>query len=522
MVCSNWEGGNGVYGVNLPLMQSLAKPASDYANATDSSTLPNVFATIFSTIACPTISITKANDTTGPVAPGTAVGYTLTLHVTNGPVASATVVDQLPADMGAPTSILPSGTYDSTPNTITWSLSNVTDGQTLTYTAVVAASATNGEALTNSATITDGPRAGDGCSSNSTVTVVVTPPSPTISITKANDTTGPVAPGTAVGYTLTLHVTNGPVASATVVDQLPADVGAPTSILPSGTYDSTPNTITWSLSNVTDGQTLTYTAVVAASATNGEALTNSATITDGPCAGDGCSSNSTVTVVVTPPSPGQPNVSIAKLVNGAKSVTITGGQTSTLTYTIQVQNTGDAASTTPFVLTDNDFPAFFTGSPTVTCTLNNVSQTCSYADLTGSGIDLGFIQPGDTWNISVSGSATPNTGTDVGSSPHVNAAYPLPGAGSVDILGRVPARPADRWLPHQQRLRLRELHTPSASAGHPPGPEDRDRQGGQPDPPRRGWRIGDLHLHRHQPRPDCPHQRHGHRQQVRAAHVRER
>ncbi len=49
------------------------------------------------------MSIAKTNDTTGPVAAGTAVHYTLTLTVTNGPVASATIVDELPVGIGAAT-----------------------------------------------------------------------------------------------------------------------------------------------------------------------------------------------------------------------------------------------------------------------------------------------------------------------------------------------------------------------------------------------------------------------------------
>ena len=54
------QGGTGVNGVNLPLMQSLANPGGDFAHATDANTLPSIFRTIFNTIACtPGFSITK-------------------------------------------------------------------------------------------------------------------------------------------------------------------------------------------------------------------------------------------------------------------------------------------------------------------------------------------------------------------------------------------------------------------------------------------------------------------------------
>ena len=49
-----------------------------------------------------------------------------------------------------------------------------------------------------------------------------------------------------------------------------------------GIYDAAANTITWTLTNVADNETLTYRAVVSATATAGS-LTNVATITDGPC-----------------------------------------------------------------------------------------------------------------------------------------------------------------------------------------------------------------------------------------------
>ncbi len=51
-------------------------------------------------------SITKTNDTEGKVAPGTTVGYELTLTVVNGPIPTMTVADVLPANFGTPSAHL--------------------------------------------------------------------------------------------------------------------------------------------------------------------------------------------------------------------------------------------------------------------------------------------------------------------------------------------------------------------------------------------------------------------------------
>lgn len=123
------------------------------------------------------------------------------------------------------------------------------------------------------------------------------PPTPTISISKANDADGPVEAGDTVGYTLTLHVTNGPVPAATIKDVLPAGLGTPSNISDGGAYDAGTRTITWSLTNVADGETLTYDVLVAA--TEPGSYTNTATITAGPCR-TACSDQSTVVIEPAP------------------------------------------------------------------------------------------------------------------------------------------------------------------------------------------------------------------------------
>jgi plastocyanin len=193
-------------------------------------------------------------------------------------------------------------------------------------------------------------------------------------------------------------------------------------------YQPSPATVTVSDGTVPDSAAVTFSAAGTyywQATYSGDSNNASAS---SPCTSE------TLTVV----QPGRPNVSITKLVNGSPSANVTGGQSSMLTYTIQVANSGDAATASDYTVTDNGFPAFFTGSPTITCALNGGPEPCTYAELTGSGIDLGVLQPSDTWLITVSGSATPNTGSDVSTSPHLNTAAACPVAEDPTVSDAVP------------------------------------------------------------------------------------
>jgi len=133
--------------------------------------------------------------------------------------------------------------------------------------------------------------------------------------------------------------------------------------------------------------------------------------------------------------PGQPSLTIDKLVNGAKSVTLVGGSSGSLSYTITVTNNGDAASD-PTHVVDTNFPSFFSESNT-TCTRNDSLFSCTFGDLVGAGINLGSLAPDEVVVITVSGTASPNTTTDVSASPHVNTALLCPGSVSEVVLDLV-------------------------------------------------------------------------------------
>ena len=230
-------------------------------------------------------SIVKTNDTEGKVAPGSTVGYTLTLTVQNGPIPAMTVTDLLPANFGAPSAISDGGTYDTASRTITWQLASVANGETLTYTVVIATT-TQGGTYTNTATITDGPCVAEACSDDSVVPVW------RVAIDKANNTTTPVKEGADVVYTLTFAVQNGPITSMVVTDTLPVQMVNPRnfSVAPVSIVGQV---ITWNLKNVADGSTITYTASVAVGTPSGS-YKNVAVITEGPCVGGECDDDSVV------------------------------------------------------------------------------------------------------------------------------------------------------------------------------------------------------------------------------------
>ena len=91
-------------------------------------------------VLCPSVSLTKTNNAEGKQVPGATVGYEVTLTVVNGPIATMTVKDVLPANFGTPSAISDGGAYDAATRTITWTLANVANGKTLTYDVVIVGS----------------------------------------------------------------------------------------------------------------------------------------------------------------------------------------------------------------------------------------------------------------------------------------------------------------------------------------------------------------------------------------------
>ncbi|HSK93375.1 MAG TPA: hypothetical protein VLA76_04880, partial [Candidatus Angelobacter sp.] len=241
-----------------------------FASASNSNDELDSTATI--TVTCPTIALAKANDTEGPVLPGSTVTYTLTLTVDDGPAEDVEVVDLLPDGLEAPTNISDGGVFDAVAGTITWSLGDLTDGQyTLSYQATVADDVEHGEELVNAAAATspntqcpDLESIEPECQDTSTVVVRV----PTLVLDKEADadlititidgdeiTVEPEA----VTWTLTWTLTNGPVTNAVISDELPAGlVYVDGSASDGGAYDAATRTISWAFAELTESGSVTF------------------------------------------------------------------------------------------------------------------------------------------------------------------------------------------------------------------------------------------------------------------------
>ena len=107
-----------------------------------------------------------------------------------------------------------------------------------------------------------------------------------------------------------------------------------------------------------------------------------------------------------------------RITKAVEPSTIGGGLTTGVAYTIVVSNEGDGDTTGNVLVTDDDFPAFYTITGVVCAPTN---ATCDGAHLTGAGIDLGILAAHSSVTITVSGDASPNNSTDVG--PHTNTAF---------------------------------------------------------------------------------------------------
>ena len=230
------------------------------------------------------------------------------------------------------------------------------------------------------------------------------PNTPSVSTTLSN--TGPVLTGTSVHDSATINGATS-TAGGTISYGLYSDSTCSTLV-----QDLTPTTNTVVNGVAPDSNSYTFNS---AGTFYFQATYSGDANNTGPVSSP-CTSETLVVVV-----PGQPT--IVKTVNGSSSTGITGGQTTTLTYTITVTNPGTAPTQAPYILADDAFPTFF-NETSISCKLNGVTQTCSYADLTSSGIYLGTLAPSDTWLVTVIGTATPNTTSDLGS--HTNTAEICP------------------------------------------------------------------------------------------------
>jgi uncharacterized repeat protein (TIGR01451 family) len=330
------------------------------------------------------VSIVKANDAgeDAAVEPGELIHYTLTVTVNDGTATGVVVNDTLPAGLSyVADSADPMAGFAAVGQELTWTVGSLAAGtHTFEYDATVDESASG--TLTNLGCV-------DADQNDELVCDETTLRVQRVSIEKTAGTEGTVLPGTTVDFTLTLDVLNGPVENLTVVDQLPAGIGEASSISDGGTYDAVSNQITWVLADVADGETLTYSAVVSASATAGE-YTNVATITDGPCVDEDCTDDETVVVRT-------PSLVIDKVAD---------------TETITISGPADALVATPSVVTWTLTYTLTDGPVTNVVITDEIPEGFVFLDAANGG---NFADGSVTWtfaSLSESGSVTFRTTVD--------------------------------------------------------------------------------------------------------------
>ncbi len=238
------------------------------------------------------VSIDKVSDQgdNAPVQPGQAIHYTLKVTVNAGQATNVVVTDELPAGLSyTDGSADPSAGFSVDGQELSWTVGTLAKGtHTFEYDATVDADASG--SLANLGCV-------DADQNDDLVCDTTNARVQRVSVSKTNSSPVAVVPGSVVDFTLTLGVSNGPVESVTLVDQLPDGFGNVTDISDGGTYDAASNRITWTLGDAADGETLTYRATIDMSAAAGS-YTNLVTITDGPCVGASCEDDSTVVVRV--------------------------------------------------------------------------------------------------------------------------------------------------------------------------------------------------------------------------------
>ena len=228
------------------------------------------------TVTPPSITIDKWNEFDGEsVVRGDVIDYSITVEVMDGPMQDAVVTDTLPDGL---TYVAASGSPEPTSvvgNVITWEIGELATGEhSFTYQATVDDDASG--TLTNLACVDTDELDGELCDQT---TVEVTPPS--VHIIKDNNTEGPVARGSLVGYTLKVTVQDGPIASVTVTDTLPDGLTyVVDSADPSAGFSAAGQELTWVAGPFASGDyEFTYQALVDGDAEIGTELINTGCVT---------------------------------------------------------------------------------------------------------------------------------------------------------------------------------------------------------------------------------------------------
>ncbi|MCL2559003.1 MAG: hypothetical protein FWE07_00830 [Turicibacter sp.] len=342
------------------------------------------------TIADPLLTVTKTNDTTAPIPPGTTFNYTLVItNIGTLPTANpVTITDNLPPSVtltGTPTSSDGAAVTNSGTNTalnLSVATSLAPNGSIIIALPVtVSTTAPAGQLAANTAVADPGDNGGTGTGVDPNPPIV-TGPDPDVraelTVSKTNDTTAPIPPGTSYNYIITITNTSSvstenPITITDILPQYVTLTGAPSST--AGTVTNTGTNTNLNLSVATAipaGSTITITLPVTVSTTApaGQLASNTAVVDPG--GGD----TPTTGIEITPPT----------VIISGLSVTKTNDTTSTIApgdafdYIVTIQNTGSAATGNPITITDT-LPPYVTLNGTPTSTAGAVTNSGTNTNL---------------------------------------------------------------------------------------------------------------------------------------------
>ncbi|EED30549.1 conserved domain protein [gamma proteobacterium NOR5-3] len=263
------------------------------------------------------------------VLPGDTLTYTIRYGNAGTDVApNAVILDLLPDDVTF-VSASGGGNYVASSNSVGWGLGDLDAGVQGSQTVKVQVKdpLPDGTRLVNISAIL-----ANGAQDQTALSSVNVSSNPDLELTVNSNPASVVSAGESVSYTLRLANRGSDTAqNVTIVDQL-SPGSAPSAISPTGSYDSTANTIIWQIPSLAPGaaQAFDYTIPVAVGTSNGTELVNTAS-----AVADNAPNVSAVSVVEVTSSP-------------RLSLALTGPANASagdsLTYTLSYENTGNAAA----------------------------------------------------------------------------------------------------------------------------------------------------------------------------------
>ena len=356
------------------------------ATVVDTNTTNNT-STVNVAVVAPRLQIAKTASSASFTA-GVAASYTLQVSNTgtSATTAVATITDTIPTGLTIGT--LPAGCTASG-QTVTCTVASglAAGGSTSFVIPVTPQASLNGTSLTNTATVSGGGDSTCPAAARCTSSVGPTPVvAPQLTLTKtASVGAGAFTVGAAASYTLAVRNTGtaATTAVATITDTIPT--GLTIGTLPAGCTASG-QTVTCTVAaglaiNATTSFVIPVTPTAAAAAN----VTNTATISGG---GDStCPANARCTSAVTN-AVNRPQLTLAKTASSA-SFTVEVAAS----YTLQVSNTGTAATTAVATITDAVPAGLTIGTLPAGCTASGQTVTCTVAAGLAANASRSFVIP---------------------------------------------------------------------------------------------------------------------------------